>query len=143
MKYEDLIEEKHLFEDRTAQFLDLISRMENRELELALGRLLDFLADAKSDYQKAQIKLRGEIIQSYFSLRKTGAKSRRFGVGVLRKPVPPDLYWSFPRRKFFEDPYDYQMRCATEAELITEAAFGSINQIVDKPIPEQVRLLAP
>jgi len=143
MKYETIIQEKHLFEDRVSQFLDLISRMDDREIERALGRLLDFMAVADSDYDKAHIQLRGEILQSYLKLRKAGLRKQRIGVGIIRDPVPRDDFASFPKRSYFDDPSDYQLRCATKAELITREAFRVMNQIIDKPIDERVKLLAP
>lgn len=143
MKYEEIVIEKHRFEKRVSQFLDLISRMDDHEIERALGRLLDFMTEAKSEYDKAHIHLRGEILQSYLKLRKAGLKKQRLGVGIVRKSVPYDLYTCFPPKKFLEDSDCYKLRCATEAKLIGEETFKVMNQIIDNSIDENVRLLAP
>ena len=142
MKYEELILARHRFNDRLTQFLDLISRMDDREIEQALGRLLDTLKDAKTDFERAHVQLRGEVIQAYYALRKTGGTKQKAS-HIFRSKIPSDVTNSFPKKISIENTLSYRLRCATDATLISEDAFNALNQILERPVPEQVKLLAP
>jgi hypothetical protein len=75
MDTEQAIRERHRFQDRVTEFLKLASRMTERELELALGRLLDMLEADPS--QSLQVQIKGDVLRQYYDLRRQGERKQR------------------------------------------------------------------
>jgi hypothetical protein len=75
MDIEQVVKARHDFEDRLKVFLKLASLLTDRELEIALGRLADMLASRHSE--QLHIQLKGQVLKSYYDLRKQGVRKQR------------------------------------------------------------------
>ena len=146
MTIEETIRERHAFEDRVKTLLELVSIMTNREIEIALARLVDMLAAENNESKRSNIAAKGELLKSYYDLRRQGVKDQR---SIKRQFAwrPHDPRFCLPNRKvglFKKEPYsDYFIRCTSEVVLFTTPQIPpSTTPTQSSPI-EMVKLLAP
>jgi hypothetical protein len=74
MSYEQLVRERHAFEDRLRNYLHLLSVLNARELEVALSRLADMLTHMGD---VPAVRIRGEVLKRYMELRAVGERRER------------------------------------------------------------------
>jgi len=119
MNMEDAVRERHAFEDRVKQLLDLASMMTDRELEIALAKLVDLLNS--QPHQQEDIQIRGEILNSYYDLRRRGIKKQRKLKRALI--VYPD---GLPPRDFKTETTfsDYLARIAATYPLLSDGGIS-------------------
>ena len=100
MNTEEAIRERHAFEDNVKRFLDLASAMSDRELEIALARLVDMLKGKKEN--AIQIQVRGEILNFYFDLRRSGTKTqKKLRRNAFLEEYPDNSEWLISRAANF------------------------------------------
>lgn len=137
MNMEGAVRERHAFDDRVKQFLDLASMMTERELEIAIGKLVDVLNTQPQ--QQHHIQIRGEILNSYYSLRRRGIKKQR---NKLKRALFSNFHDGLPPWET-ETLSDYLARCATTYPLLSDRQKSPPPSKTQQPIEEIVILLSP
>lgn len=123
MSIEQAVKARHEFEDRVREFLQLASLLTDRELELALGRLLDMISGRNTE--QFHVQLRGEILKHYYDLRKQGLRrQRRFTRWQFK--ASSDYYvaatvefWLLPDTQFAPPPSPSHIRMDEMVKLLT------------------------
>jgi hypothetical protein len=75
MSIEEAVRERHDFEKRLKQFLELAASMTDKELEIALARLADVVTWSKPK-SPDEAAFKGMILNLYYRMRISGAKSQ-------------------------------------------------------------------
>ena len=138
MNMEDAVRERHAFEDRVKRFLDLASLMTDRELEIALGRLVDLLKTRSK--QRQHVQVRGEILNSYYDLRRRGVKKQRKLKRALI--VHPDGLFLLKRDRD-QAVSDYLIGSAVTFQLLSGRQMSPPPAKTEQPLGEMVKLLSP
>ena len=137
MSIEQAVRERHAFEDRLTNFLTLASIMADREIELALSRLADMLANMGDN---THVKFRGLVLKSYFDLRRKNIRQQR----VFKRIFFPNVTGMPPfDHRIDKDQADHFVRSIANFTLLTGNEIAAPKGPNDQPINETVLLLAP
>lgn len=146
MTIETAIRERHAFEDRVRIFLELASVMTDREIEIALARLVDMLNEDRNEASRTNISLKGELLKAYFDLRRQGSKPQRKIKRTLQL-IPADPQLCLPVRKANlwgrENWSAYLIRCTTEMILFHTSQIPPSASPSPPSPTDIVKLLAP
>jgi len=143
MSVEEAIRERHAFEDRLRRFLELVSWMDDRELEIALGRLADML-DSDPNRQ-LQIRVRGEVLKTYFDLRRSGAKKQ----SSIKRGLARQGFKSWPTAMLPRDwrkresESEWFVRNASTFLLVSDKLVAAPFTTDGAPVTDVVKRLAP
>ena len=137
MSYEQAVRERHAFEDRIRNFLNLASVMTDRELELALSRLADMLTHMGD---QPHVRIRGEVVKQYLGLRRVGQRKERALKRMFFKPVP-GMVAHDPRIE--TNSSDYYVRCIANFPLLVEGQLAPPGSTTNASFDQTVLMLAP
>jgi len=83
MSMEDIVKEKHEFEDRVNRFLTQIDKctsramtMTTRELEICMARLYDLMIQASDETLRLDLLFKGLLVKCVYDKRKAGEKQK-------------------------------------------------------------------
>lgn len=149
MNVEDTIRNRHAFEDRVKTFLELISVMTTREIEIALARLVDLLASESDEAIHANMRVKGELIKAYYNMRLKGAKQQRRlkrAFAAFLDPtncLPPRKQPKWYKIAEPEPNEAYYIRCVTEVMLFPGKQIPPSSTQENPGPQEMVKLLSP
>ena len=137
MSIEQAMRERHAFEDRLRNFLILASIMTDREVEIALSRLVDMAAHMGAP---PQVVFKGKVLASYLDIRRQNRRAHR--------PLKRALFRRLPGMPLFDGRIDqsnpdYWIRSIANFTLLAEYQLAPPAANNGQEIDETILLLAP
>lgn len=137
MSIEQVVRERHAFEDRMRNFLTIASVMTDREIELALSRLADMLTHMGG---APHVKIRGQALKQYFDLRRAKQRQERFFKRLMFKPLPGMPPYD---QRIDQDQSSYLIRSTANYPLLLDGQLAAPAGTASQSFNETVLLLAP
>lgn len=136
MSYEQAVRERHAFEDRLRNFLDIASVLNARELEVALSRLADMLTHMGD---VPAVRLRGEVLKGYMELRAAGQRRERTMKRMFFQAVPGMPAFD---KRIDQNMSDWLVRSIANFQLLVDGQIEPPGSATSATFEETVLLLS-